>query len=159
MTYKTQLWLPTNKTITLDLDERFQITPNFAVWELANKLDTSQEVKLWVPSADSWTFLNMCQITRNHYGEITVNSFDRTPAYNASIGGDPNSCHLIGEAMDISRPNQTDKQRTDWVAWFRALCDAFHKIGAIGIYTWGFHIEIGSDLRFGATEFQVRNYL
>lgn len=152
---KCELWLPTNETITTDLDSEHYILPNFRVWELANN-KAKEELKLVIPSRWAWLELKMLQITRDRFGRIDVNSYYRTPSYNASVGGDPKSCHLIGEATDIARlANVTNDTMIDW--WER-LCREFGQIGAIGLYSWGWHLEIGSDRRFGATGFQVRDY-
>ena len=155
---KSQLWLPTGVFLTAELDEQFYILPNFRVWEIANN-KAEEEIKLEIPSQYAWKLLNMLQITRNHIGRIDINSYYRTPTFNESVGGDPHSCHLIGEAVDISRPNQTASQRDSMIGWWSSLCEAFDEIGAIGLYPWGYHLEIGSDRRFGATMFTVRNYL
>jgi len=157
-TIKCQLWLPSGAIETTELDSEFYILPNFRVWEIANN-QAEEEVKLVIPSKWSWKLLQMLQITRNHLGRIDVNSFYRTESFNASVGGDTRSCHLISEAVDISRPNQTPKERDAMIAWWSSLCDAFDEVGAIGLYSWGYHLEIGSDRRFGQTAFAVRNYL
>ena len=157
-TIKTELWLPTNEVITVDLDREFRILPNFRLWELANN-KAKEDIKLVIPSKWAWLELRMLQLTRDHFGRIDVNSYYRTESFNKECGGDENSCHLIGEAVDISRPNQTMPLRNEWTEWWRKLCREFDQVGAIGLYPWGYHLEIGSDRRFGQTEFKVRNYL
>ena len=149
---KSQLWLPSNELVTVDLDSEFYILPNFRVWEIANN-KAEEEVKLVIPSKWAWLELKMLQITRDWHGRIDVNSYYRTPSYNALVGGDPKSCHLVGEAVDVACPGDEDL----WINWWEHLCREFDQIGAIGLYSWGKHLEIGSDRRFGATKFQVRD--
>ena len=153
---KSELWLPTNETIITDLDSEFYILPNFRVWEIANN-KAKEDIKLVIPSSWAWLELKMLQITRDHFGRLDVNSYYRTESFNAECGGDPNSCHLIGEATDIARI--TNVTNDTMIEWWKSLCREFNQIGAIGLYSWGWHLEIGSDRRFGQKVFQVRNYL
>lgn len=153
---KSELWLPTNETIITDLDSEYYILPNFRVWEIANN-KAKEDIKLVIPSSWAWLELKMLQITRDRFGRIDVNSYYRTPSYNAEVGGDTKSCHLIGEATDIARINNVTNDTM--IDWWKNLCREFNQIGAIGLYNWGYHLEIGSDRRFGQKVFQVRNYL
>lgn len=157
-TIKTELWLPTNETATVELDREFHILPNFRLWELANNL-AEEEVKMKVPDARAWKLLNMLQITRNKWGSMNINSCFRTPTFNSTLeGASSNSAHLRTWAFDWACPNQSYNQQSDKIAWWKSLCEVFAEIGAIGIYSWGYHCEIGSDILYGQKEFQVRRY-
>lgn len=157
-TIKCKLLLPTGKTIITDLDSEYQFLPNFKLRELANN-QAKEEIKFEVPLPQSWTFLKMVQITRNRFGETNVNSCFRTESFNASLpNADPNSCHKITCAIDIAKPSMDTKTIYTWTEWWRTLNREFKFIGAIGLYPWGAHLEILSDVRFGQKEFKVRDY-
>ena len=156
MTYKCQLYLPSGELLTVDLDGEFRIFPDFRVWELANK-QAKEEIKLVIPDDRAWKLGNMMQNTRNAFGRMDINSFFRTKSFNASIGGDPNSAHLYSWAFDVDW-DVTTEQDNRWIEWWRRSCELAHEVGAIGLYDWGYHCEIGSDILFKQKVFKVRNF-
>ena len=155
---KSTLWLPTNELLTLDLDSNYQILPNFKVWEIANN-KTTDEIKLVIPNARAWKLLLMLQTTRDRFGSMDLGSCYRTEEYNSrpDVGGDPNSCHLVTWAFDWDESFSSAEYNTV-TDWWRRLCQNAGEIGAIDYYNWGVHCEIGSDIRFGATSFKIRDY-
>ena len=102
----------------------------------------------------------MLQLCRYKYGRININSYYRTKSFNDTLdGASSNSAHLYGWAFDWSWPNMTTPERKEVTQWWKDLCYFNNVIGAIGYYPWGLHCEVGSDILYGAKEFQVRNYL
>lgn len=155
---KAQIYLPTAKIATVDLDPEFNILPNFKVKEIANN-QAREDVKLVIPDERAWKLLRMLQLTRYKYGSMTLNSVYRTQSFNKTLeGADPRSCHLKCWAFDWSLPYAKMSQLTDIRTWWQNLCNDFGEIGAINYYTWGVHCEIGSNIQYGQTGFAVRNH-
>lgn len=155
---KCQLFLPTNKLATVDLDSEFYILPNFRVKEIANNKATD-EIKLVIGDRRAWKLLTMLQITRDRFGRMDLSSVYRTKSFNDTLpGADKNSCHLKCWAFDWQNPNDTDEERQIITDWWRNLCREFNEIGAINYYTNGYHCEIGSNIQYGNTSFKVRDY-
>lgn len=161
--YKCSLYLPTGATIVTDIDGEWRITPDFRLWELANKDAKESQlvngIRFVLESDWSWLMVNMIQTTRDHFdSRLDVNSFYRTQAYNDSLPNathDSQHCHgQAGDLVDYYNVGTDD----DWVHWWEKLCARTHQIGAIGLYPDFRHLEIGSDRRYGATKFQVRDY-
>lgn len=157
---KSQLWLPTNTSIILDLDENWQICPNFKLKELANNL-AKDEIKFVVPDRFGWKFINMLQVDRDHFGETNLTSAYRTQSFNDSLpNATPDSLHCYMCAADIVLERGITFD--DWIRWHERMCREFDEIGAIGLYNSDgpdrVHIEIRSDWRYGATKFAVRDW-
>ena len=159
---KCSLYLPTGSTIITELDKEFKFLPNFRVKELANNNATDAQtvdgIRFAIDSMWGWLFLDMYQCSRNHFGRLDGTSVYRTQAYNDSLPDathDSQHCHT--QAADVLlRGVQTFDE---WIEWWERLCKLNHQIGAIGLYNGPdrVHIEIGSDRRYGATKFQVRD--
>lgn len=155
--YKCSLWQPTNIMVDMELEDSFHILPNFTIYEVANK-EAPDDPKFVIEDRYGWMIMKMLQISRDHFGWLDINSAYRTQAYNDSLpNSTPNSQHCHMKAIDIKGITQNGTV-SEWIDWWRNLCREFQTIGAIGLYDWGFHIEIESDKRYGATEFQVRDY-
>lgn len=73
--------------------------------ELACKDGTSYPAK-YVADGRVIELIVMFERIRQHFGSksLTINSAFRTIPYNQSVGGSPNSQHLIGKALDITPP-------------------------------------------------------
>lgn len=161
-TIKCSLYLPTGSTIITVLNADWQILPNFKLRELANNLATDEQtidgVRFAIDSQWGWLYLRMLQNARNENGEMNLTSGYRTQAFNDSLkDATPNSQHCHMQAVDNLLGSMTyDK----WIASWKRNCELFNQIGAIGLYRKPdrVHLEIGSDRRYGATKFQVRDY-
>ena len=73
---------------------------------------------------------------------LRVLSGYRTPAHNRTVGGARHSQHVQGRAIDLAPPR-------GWtVAGFhavvRAVAREHSRIGAVGYYRWGIHVDIRS---------------
>ena len=161
-TIRCSFYLPTGATIITDVDREWRILPNFRLWELANNEATDEQtvdgIRFATDSMYSWKFLTMLQITRDHFGAITLGSGYRTQAFNDSLKKathDSQHCH-----MQAADPLREAKYRNvdPWINFWRNLCYSFHEVGAIGLYDDIYHLEIGSDRRYGAKGFDVRDY-
>lgn len=158
---KSSLWLPTGQTLIVDLPYNFQITPNFQVWEFANKEATEAQtvngIRFWTEDRYSWQMINITQLWRNRWGWTDITSGCRTQAFNDSLPNathDSQHCHM--KAVDVARKSIITIDQA--IAWHRDTCRILGLIGAIGLYNDIFHLEICSDKRYGATEFEVRDF-
>lgn len=72
---------------------------------------------------------------------ITVGSGYRTPAYNASIGGAPDSMHKYGLAIDLHTPAGATRDQL-YEAAAEVLTDKNGKSrGGLFMYPWGVHVD------------------
>lgn len=154
---KSRIWLPSGEICTIDLDPDYYFLPNFQVKELANNL-AKDEIKFEVPGPQSWIFLRMLQCSRDHFGRIDLTSGYRTQSFNnAQKGATKDSLHCYMLAADVLLGNRTYDA---WARWWKSLCQTFGQVGAIGFYhnPDRLHIEIGSDWRYGAKNFEIRDH-
>ncbi len=139
-----------------------KIAKNFTLNELANNM-AKEKVKLQI-TPEFISFINRVQRARDvmvamypsHYTRLgfIVNSCYRTKAFNASVGGDKNSAHLEGRAIDISSiPKEHYNTLTN--VW-QTICEQDNMIGGINYYTWGVHLTDNED-RFGRHDFTIRD--
>lgn len=81
------------------------------------------------------------EVLRNHLEEpIRVNSGYRTVKYNKSIGGAPNSQHLLAKAADIAVKSKTPKQLAAIIE--KLITQKKVKFGGIGIYPGFIHVDV-----------------
>ena len=73
---------------------------------------------------------------------LRVLSGYRTPAHNRSVGGARHSQHVQGRAIDLAPPRGLTV--TGFHAVVRAVARENPRIGAIGYYRWGVHVDIRS---------------
>lgn len=141
--------------IIVDMLKSTKLSKNFRLYELANN---AGNVKLpqYEINEGNFKFVQMLQRLRDSVNQpITVNSGYRQAAYNSKIGGNAKSAHLHGWAADIKKINGVSDERiaTTW----RALCTIFGTIGAINLYDNYYHLEINSDICYGAAKFEIRD--
>lgn len=104
-----------------------QVSKNFKLYEFECK--STGEVKL------DPKLLELAQKLRDRIGPVKINSSYRTHEHNKAIGGSPNSQHMLGKAMDVSKPsNMTIDQ----------LAAHGKSVGFTGIgkYPWGCHFDV-----------------
>ena len=74
---------------------------------------------------------------------------------------------IFNNAVDSFKPENADDLKTrlkDAVinslipGYEKIIADKYREVGAINLYTNGYHCEIGSDKSYGATGFTVRDY-
>lgn len=139
-----------------------RITKNFRLEEIANPL-SKETVELEI-TPELILFIQRCQVARETLAQMVpsvysvkgfiVNSCYRTAKYNAKVGGDKNSAHLVGRAMDIGNIRQSDFKLLTNV--WETICVRDKVIGGINYYNWGVHITDNED-RFGNFEFTIRD--
>ena len=71
---------------------------------------------------------------------LRVLSGYRTPAHNRAVGGARNSQHVQGRAIDLAPPRGWSVKRFHAVV--RAVASEDPRIGAVGYYRWGVHVDI-----------------
>lgn len=154
---KSRIWLPSGEICVVNLLPDYYILPNFRVKELANNL-ASDEIKFEIPGPQSWLFLRMLQCTRDHFGRTDLTSGYRTQSFNNALeGATKDSLHCYMLAAD---PLLGSRTFDAWISWWKSCCQTFDQIGAIGLYhnPDRLHIEIGSDWRYKAKKFEVRDH-
>lgn len=72
--------------------------------------------------------------------KINVHSWYRTKAYNAKVGGSPNSQHLLGKAIDISIKDVTPLEIKNKIE--DLISRGLMKEGGIGLYKTFVHYDI-----------------
>lgn len=144
-------------TYTSEVAKTVFLAPNFKLEELANNKGDDSLPK-WIDSPESRIFVVMLQELRTWYGKaIVIDSCYRQPAYNAKVGGDSRSAHLMACAADW-HVKHTNAMRTNVANRWRQICQAHGIIGAINYYTNGYHLEAYSDQCYGNKGFQIRDY-
>lgn len=139
----------------VEINPNTHITKNFTFEELANN-QAIEDVKA-IYNDDIRLFAEMLQELRNWYAKpIKVNSWYRTKTFNKTHGGDKNSLHLKGLAMDWG-VKHTKKQHTNVQDKWAEICAAHNVIGGINHYTNGYHLSIHEE-QFGHSSFVVRDY-
>lgn len=115
-----------------------QLTTNFNIVEFICHDGTP------VPFADLANvqeLANNLQILRDYIGEpIHLNCGYRTPAWNAHVGGVPNSQHLIAKAADITVKSKTPAQLHAIIE--QLIEDEKMKQGGLGLYPGFVHYDI-----------------
>lgn len=136
-----------------------RIVKNFSLKEMSNNL-AKEDIKLVLTPEVTRQAL-MMQELRDWYGKpMEVNSWYRTLGFNNSVGGDPNSCHLDGIAIDIGL-NIIDSERKQFIAVWKSICIRYGVIGGISIYEWGLHFDSNNTpTRYGKTnsEFRITDF-
>jgi uncharacterized protein YcbK (DUF882 family) len=78
--------------------------------------------------------ISVLESIREHFGApVTVNSGNRCPAYNASVGGATHSQHVLSRAADITVDGYTPLVVHDYL-------DATHQ-GGLGSYDTFTHVD------------------
>lgn len=155
MKYTARKYFPSGSYVDFELDGNKKIGKYFATYELANKL-AKDAIKLAI-YPESEVFISMIDTLREKLGAFTPNSAYRTKAFNAYVGGDPNSAHLHLCAVDISRTGNYDNLALARDTW-KAICKELGIKGAINYYDKYIHIEAFSDRWYGQkSAFVVRD--
>lgn len=126
------------KTFSMKKDWNKKVSAHFSVYEFACS-DHSDTVLI------DMELVSILEQVRAHFGAaVNINSAYRTPAYNVSVGGSPNSQHCKGTAADIWIKG-VDPIR---IALYLSSLPYFAKRGGIGYYsrtvlTSGFvHVDV-----------------
>lgn len=118
-----------------------RLTENFTLQEFACKDGSPVPDKYMANVA---MLAENLQVLRDALGEpLHINSAYRTPSYNAKVGGEVNSQHLIGKAADLTCKSKTPRQ-------LHALIEKMIKAGAmrqggLGLYKGFVHYDIRGE--------------
>lgn len=135
-----------------------QIRPHFALKELANNKGDATKPQFIIDEKVD-LFLDMIEEFRKWFNKpMNISSMFRQESFNASVGGDKNSAHLHGCALDWWMPGHTSEQRRNVTAKWEQLCKKYKVVGSLNYYSSGYHLEIYSDLWYGQEQFQIRDY-
>lgn len=66
---------------------------------------------------------------------LVILSGYRSPDHNTRVGGNPQSAHLTGEALDLAWPAGVDREE------FLRICEELVGSGGLGRYAWGVHVD------------------
>ena len=64
----------------------------------------------------------------------------RTPEHNREVGGGEHSQHLLGRAMDLHTPSRMTASEFRNIV--REIAENDHRIGGLGLYDWGVHVDV-----------------
>lgn len=116
------------------------LTTNFTLEEFACHDQNRTPVPVGFMSNVQMLAENL-QVLRDTIGApIHVNSGYRTPEYNDSVGGKPNSFHKTAMAADITTKNMTPKQLKAVIE--RLIEEGKMRQGGIGLYAGFVHYDI-----------------
>lgn len=115
-----------------------QLSANFSFEEFSCKDGTPVPAE-FIPNLQ--LLVANLQVLRDHIGEpIHVNSGYRTPAYNKSVGGKPNSMHMKAMAADITCKSYTPKQLHAIIE--KLIKERKMKQGGLGLYPGFVHYDV-----------------
>lgn len=139
------------------VDKNVKLSPHFRLYELANNKGKTS-LPMYEDSPESRLFVVMLEEFRQWYNApIVPSSGYRQEEYNKKVGGDPRSAHKHACAVDWPIKH-TEAQRDRIIeAWARIL-SAHGIVGAINLYTAGYHLEAYSDMWYGDMTFEIRDY-
>lgn len=122
-----------------------QLTKDFHIREFKCKDGTQVPAEL-IPNVQELS--KNIQVLRDFIGEpIHLNSGYRTPAYNARIGGSPNSQHKLAKAADMVTKSYTPKQLAAIIK--KLIKEGKMKQGGVGVYPSFVHYDIrGTEARW-----------
>lgn len=95
------------------------LTPHFSKHEFRCKDGSEHPI--------SCRLLAMLEAIRCQFGPVTITSGYRSPAYNAAVGGAPDSYHMGGEAADIQCSKATPEEVYAWA-------DTVFPVSGLGLY-------------------------
>ena len=139
------------------VDKNVKLTPHFTLTELANNKGKTT-LPMWIDSPESRIFLIMLEEFRVWLGApINPTSGYRQSECNKTVGGDTRSAHLIACACDF-KAKHSEYERDRVIEKWEKICLAHGIVGAINLYSSGYHLEAYSDLCYGSKYFAVRDY-
>ena len=134
------------------------LVEHFSLNEMANNQDGGKLVL----TPEVVRHAQMMEELRKWYNKpMNVNSWYRTKEFNASVGGDPNSCHLDGIATDIALPNLTAQRITNFTNKWKLICEKYGVIGGISLEPGWLHFDSNNNpTRYGKsnTNFRITDF-
>lgn len=158
--YRVRFDFPSGLSTSLMVDGNTKLTPHFKVYEYANKKGKITLPQL-VLNEKTWKLYNCFEEFRVWYGaSINPTSNYRQIAYNKSVGGDANSLHLKGLAIDwkCSAKDKSEERRAEIENRWKIITMSHGIIGGCNWYTNGFHFSVFEDEQFGYKNFVHRDY-
>lgn len=163
-TYLVRYEFPNGLYTDFRMDSNAKIMPHFRLYELANTKGKTTIPQL-VLNEKVWKFYDCIEEYRNYYFKkygkgVDVSSNYRQLAFNRNCGGDSNSLHLLGLALDqklCAAAKQENNRKEDETEWKRITMRS-GLIGGCNWYTNGAHLSAYEDERFGYKNFVHRDY-
>jgi len=140
-------------------DPSRKLCEHFTLKELANN-QGNPAIPQYILDTRVERFLSMLEEFRQWFNKpMNINGSYRQPAFNAKTkGADPASAHTHACAVDWGISGHSDVQRNNVKLKWHELCKKYGTIGAVNFYTNGYHLEAYSDIWYGSTSNQVRDY-
>lgn len=127
--YESDILKPVKSLLTVI--DKVEVAPDFTLAELACR--HCGKVKF-----EDYNLLTVAQAVRDRFGATRLVGY-RCPEHNAAIGGDPNSAHMQGRALDISAWNGQYSPEQAY-SFIKAKFDTEYVQG-FGIYDGHVHID------------------
>lgn len=134
-----------------------RIAKYFTIDEIDSRgdLDVTPEMVDFLHMADDLREWAAFRFPKHAKSGLIISNCYRTEKHNKEVGGDKNSAHLDGRAMDIT--NVSKETYDEFIAMWKFICLKYNKIGGINLYKWGIHIT-DYENKFGHKVFQIRDW-
>ena len=137
--YKAQIQSESGTWVDCTVSSGSQLSPHVSFEEISNP-SCKEALKLKFP-LEARRHNQAWEIVRGMYGKpIPIGCGYRSPSFNASVGGSPDSQHLNACAYDCELGNISDSLWNNFYWWCYAAALKMDTQCELGRYKWGLHI-------------------